>query len=54
MTKKRNRDRNQVSVGPSGSGALSPRLGEKGEWMRSNLAFVAALAAVVVAAAIFV
>jgi hypothetical protein len=40
-------------VGPSGSGALSPRLGEKGEWMRSNLFFVAALVGVVALAAIF-
>ena len=44
--------RNKVSVGPSGSGALSPRLGEKGERFIKNLTFVAALAVVVALAAL--
>jgi hypothetical protein len=42
----------KVSVGPSGSGALSPRQGEKGEGLLRNLTFVAALAVVVALAAL--
>jgi hypothetical protein len=44
--------KNKVSVGPSGSGALSSRLEGKGVALRSNLIFLAALALVVVAAAL--
>jgi hypothetical protein len=41
----------KVSVGPSGSGALSSRFGEKGVWMRKNLVFLGGLAIVVALAA---
>jgi hypothetical protein len=40
-------------VGPSGSGALSSRIGGKGVWMRQNLIFVGSLAAIVLLAALF-
>jgi hypothetical protein len=50
MFKKRNNKK--VSVGPSGSGALSSRMGEKGVWMRQNLIFVAALLGVVALSAL--
>lgn len=49
MTK--NMNNNKVSVGPSGSGALSSRFGEKGVWMRKNLVFLGGLAIVVALAA---
>jgi hypothetical protein len=39
-------------VGPSGSGALSPRLGGKGVILKRNLVFLGALAIVVVVAAV--
>jgi hypothetical protein len=42
----------KVSVGPSGSGALSSRNGGKGVWMRQNLTFVGVLAFIVVLAAL--
>ena len=42
----------KVSVGPSGSGALSSRFEGKGVWMRQNLVFVGALALVVALAAL--
>jgi hypothetical protein len=48
----RNRNNKKVSVGPSGSGALSSRMGEKGVWMRQNLVFVASLAVIVALAAL--
>jgi hypothetical protein len=50
MTRKMNS--NKVSVGPSGSGALSSRMGGKGVLMRENLVFVGMLAAIVVLAAL--
>jgi hypothetical protein len=43
---------NKVSVGPSGSGALSSRIGGKGVWMRENLVFVGTLAVIVALAAL--
>jgi hypothetical protein len=49
MTRKMNK---KVSVGPSGSGALSSRIGGKGVWMRENLLFVGALALIVALAAL--
>jgi len=42
----------KVSVGPSGSGALSSRQEGKGVWMRQNLMFLGALALVVFLAAL--
>ena len=51
MTDSKNKG-NKVSVGPSGSGALSSRLEGKGVWMRQNLVFVGALALVVILAAL--
>jgi hypothetical protein len=48
----RKMNNNKVSVGPSGSGALSSRTGGKGVWMRENLVFVGTLVAIVVLAAL--
>jgi hypothetical protein len=48
----RKMNNNKVSVGPSGSGALSSRTGGKGVWMRQNLVFVGALMCVVALAAL--
>ena len=50
MTKNMNNDK--VSVGPSGSGALSSRWRGKGVWMRKNLVFVGALGFIVALAAL--
>ncbi len=50
MTNKMNNDK--VSVGLSGSGALSSRLRGKGVWMRKNLVFVGALCFIVALAAL--
>ncbi len=50
MTIKMNNDK--VSVGLSGSGALSSRLRGKGVWMRKNLVFVGALGFIVALAAL--
>jgi hypothetical protein len=47
----RKMNNSKVSVGPSGSGALSSRFGEKGVWMRKNLVFLGGLAIVVALAA---
>jgi hypothetical protein len=47
----RKSNNSKVSVGPSGSGALSSRFGEKGVWMRKNLVFLGGLAIVVALAA---
>ena len=52
MTRNVKPRKHKVSVGPSGSGALSSRFEGKGVWMTRNLIFVGALALVVALAAI--
>jgi hypothetical protein len=39
-------------VGPSGSGALSPRRGEKGDQLRQNIMFLGALVLIIAIAAV--